>query len=68
MNTINQDLKVTSVIIEWVVAEVHQARDLNCHFYVKSDHFGPRHCDIDDDVNDVDYEARDLNYMSKVVT
>ena len=35
------------MVIEGVVAEVHQARDLNRHFDVKSDHFGPGH-DYDD--------------------
>ena len=49
MNTINYHLKVTSVVIKWVVAEVHQARYLNCHFDIKSDHFGPGHDDDDDE-------------------
>ena len=54
MNTINYNLKVTSVVIEWVVAEIHQARYLNCHFDIKSDHFGPGHDDDDDDDGDDD--------------
>ena len=34
-------LKVASVFVEWVVAEVHQAGDLNRHFDVKGDFLGP---------------------------
>ena len=35
------DLKITCVVVEGVVAEVHQARDLDCHFYIESHHFWP---------------------------
>ena len=34
-------LKITCVVVERVVAEVHQARDLYCHFYIESHHFWP---------------------------
>ena len=34
-------LKITCMVIEGVVAEVHQARDLDCHFYIESHHFWP---------------------------
>ena len=41
------------MVVKWVVAEVHQAWDLNCHFDVKSNHFGPGY-EYDDDDNDND--------------
>ena len=34
-------LKITCMVIEGVVAEVHQARDLDCHFYIERHHFWP---------------------------
>ena len=34
-------LKITCMVIEGVVTEVHQARDLDCHFYIERHHFWP---------------------------